>query len=140
MNTWYTIKNIQTVDTPALVVYPERAYENIRILKSFMPDTARLFPHVKTHKSPEITKMMMEAGIDKFKCATIAEAEMLALAGATEILLAYQPIGPKIDRFVYLVKQYPTSTFSCLIDNIDSAKSIADAFQKRMLVIDVFLD
>lgn len=128
------------MDTPALVVYPERANENIRILKSFVPDTDRLFPHVKTHKSSEITKMMMKAGIRQFKCATIAEAEMLAMSGARNILLAYQPAGPKVERLLKLVLKYPVSIFSCIIDNLESAKTIAAAFKKAYTSIDVLID
>lgn len=41
---------------------------------------ARLWPHIKTHKMAEVVQMQIEAGIDRFKCATIAEAEMAAKA------------------------------------------------------------
>ena len=40
---------------------------------------------------------MLAAGIRKFKCATIAEAEMLAQCGAPDVLLAYQPLGPQAE-------------------------------------------
>ena len=39
----------------------------------------RLWPHVKTHKLPQLVRMQLSHGIRKYKCATIAEAEMLAL-------------------------------------------------------------
>lgn len=42
---------------------------------------------------------MIDAGITAFKGATIAEIELLASVGAKDVLLAYQPVGPKIDRF-----------------------------------------
>ena len=45
-------------------------------------DAKRLVSHVKTHKMCEIVKMQLEASISQFKCATIAEAEMLADAEA----------------------------------------------------------
>ena len=35
----------------------------------------RLRPHVKTHKTREIARMLLDAGVTKHKCATIAEAE-----------------------------------------------------------------
>ncbi|MFY8152388.1 MAG: ATP-binding cassette domain-containing protein, partial [Hyphomicrobiales bacterium] len=38
----------------------------------------RLRPHLKTHKLPELIRRQVELGITKFKCATIAEAEMAA--------------------------------------------------------------
>jgi len=137
---WYSINNLDTLDTPALAVYPERVAENIRILKSFVPDVERLCPHVKTHKSPEITKLMMEAGFNNFKCATIAEAEMLAMTGVKKILLAYPPIGPKVHRLINLTKKYLTADFSCLIDNLSSATALSHEFEKNNLTINVFID
>src|SRR6187551_690388 len=81
---WYFINNLSEVDSPALVIYPDRVSENIKTLVSSIDDVNRLRPHIKTHKSAEVTKMMLAAGIHKFKCATIAEAEMLAAAGAPD--------------------------------------------------------
>src|ERR1700710_1787043 len=108
---WYTIKDIDQLDTPALVIYPERVKENIRILKRMIDDVARLRPHVKTHKCTETALLMMNAGINKFKCATIAEAEMLGMCKAPDVLLAYQPIGPKLDRFIQLILLYSNTRF-----------------------------
>ena len=137
---WYTISNINELDTPALVVYPERVRENIRRAIDLVGDPARLRPHVKTHKSPQVTRMMLEAGIQKFKCATIAEAEMLALEGAPDVLLAYQPIGPKVKRLTALIQKFPSTKFSCLIDSPDAAQAMADVFDAAGLVVPVWLD
>src|ERR1700750_934200 len=120
---WYIINDIEKLDTPALVIYPERVKENIVILKSMIDDVSRLRPHVKTHKSKEAALLMLDAGITKFKCATIAEAEMLGMANAPDVLLAYQPVGPKLERFIKLNKVYPATKFSCLVDNSISAQS-----------------
>ena len=139
-NDWYTIKNIDEIDSPALAIYPGRVRENIRIMKTFVPDVGRLRPHVKTNKSPETTRLLLEAGIYKFKCATIAEAEMLAVENAPDILLAYQPVGPKILRLAELVSRFPISKFACLIDNIESARNISSVFEKKGTKIDVFID
>src|SRR4051794_34995793 len=106
MNPWYEIENVELIDTPALIVYKERVEENIRVLLSMIDDPKRLRPHVKTHKTKEVSQLLMQAGIYKFKCATIAEAEMLALVEAPDVLLAYQPFGPKLQRFATLIKAY----------------------------------
>ena len=58
----------------------------------------RLRPHVKTHKMAEIAQLQVAAGIDKFKCSTLAEAEMLARLVVTDILLAFPQVGPNADR------------------------------------------
>jgi len=80
MKEWYSIDNVEEIDTPAVVVFPDRVKENIRIMKSFVPDFSWLRPHVKTNKSSEISKLLLDAGVTKFKCATIAEAEMRSIA------------------------------------------------------------
>lgn len=140
MEDWFIIKNIDQLDTPALVVYPDRVRENIRVLKQFVPDVNRLRPHVKTNKCAEICRLMMDAGIYKFKCATIAEAEMLGNLNAKDVVLAYQPVGPKINRFIQLIKSYPATKFSCLIDHIECAGVISTEALRQNLCIPVFID
>ena len=137
---WYTISNINEIDTPALIVYPDRMRENIQQLKEMIHDTDRLRPHVKTHKTKEVTSLMMAAGINKFKCATIAEAEMLGMCQAADVLLAYQPFGPKLRRFVKLIKNYPDTVFSCLADNLISAEDISQVAVENDITITVFID
>src|SRR5690606_26226530 len=114
---WYRIEGISEVDSPALVIYLDRVKRNISTLLEMADDVNQLRPHVKTHKSEDISRMMLEAGIQKFKCATIAEAEMLSQSGAADVLLAYPAQGPKIDRLIGLMKKYPQTKFSCLVDN-----------------------
>lgn len=103
-------------------------------------DVARLRPHVKTHKSPDVTRFMLNSGITKFKCATIAEAEMLGMVNAPDVLLAYQPEGPKLSRFIDLIIAYPATRFSCLVDNEQSAESISQAALSRAVEIAVYID
>lgn len=140
MPEWYEFKEPEKIDSPALVVYPDRVRENIRILVSMVDDIARLRPHVKTNKSGNACQLMMEAGIQKFKCATIAEAEMLATTGAKDVLLAYQPVGPKLKRFAELVKKFTPTLFSCLIDNLASATDMNEYFTLEGLRVPVYLD
>ncbi len=128
MANWYQINNIEQIDSPALLVYPERVRSNINIALNIIGDKDRLRPHVKTNKAREVCKMMLESGISKFKCATIAEAEMLALAGAPDILLAYQPVGPTIKRLMNLIVAYPVPAFSCIIDNEEIAREVNNAY------------
>jgi D-threonine aldolase len=137
---WYTIADIDALDTPALVVYPDRVRENIRNAVALVGDPARLRPHVKTHKSPDVTRLLLEAGVRQFKCATIAEAEMLAMGGAPDVLLAYQPIGPKAVRLTQLIRKYPATKFSCLIDNEAAARAMAGVFAAAGLTVPVWLD
>ncbi|GAA0524088.1 D-TA family PLP-dependent enzyme [Chitinophaga japonensis] len=137
---WYTIHNVDLIDSPALLVYPDRVRDNIQLLKSRIDDVHRLRPHVKTAKIAEVVQLMQEAGIQKFKCATIAEAEMLGQVNAADVLLAYQPVGPKITRLAALVEAYPQTAFSCLVDNEQAAAAIAAHFAVQQRPLPIWLD
>jgi D-serine deaminase-like pyridoxal phosphate-dependent protein len=137
---WYTIENIDTLDSPALVVYPQRVKENIDNAIKLVGDPGLLRPHVKTNKIAEVCTMMLEAGITHFKCATIAEAEMLGNIQAPDVLLAHQPVGPKAERLLKLVQFFPATHFSCIIDNVETAKALSDLFQADKRVLDVYID
>jgi D-threonine aldolase len=137
---WYEINSINELDSPALVVFPDRVKHNIHLAIEMIGDVSRLRPHIKTNKSKEVSQLMLEAGITKFKCATIAEAEMLAQCNAPDVLLAYQPLGPKLNRFISLIKKYPATKFSCLTDNTDAANEQSAAFVKNNLSVPVYFD
>ena len=137
---FYTILNADKVDSPFLAVYPERIKANIQLLMSLFNDKNQIRPHVKTHKCPEVVQLCLDTGITKFKCATIAEAEMLALTGARDILMAYQPVGPKLVRFLNLMTNFPDCNFSCLVDNQETAQLIAEEANKRIIHVKVWID
>jgi D-serine deaminase-like pyridoxal phosphate-dependent protein len=138
---WFTIQNVDTIDSPALVVYKERVHKNIQLLKEMVHgNVGRLRPHVKTNKITEVCLMMMEAGITKFKCATIAEAEMLALIEAPDVLLSYQPVGPKAHRLAALIEKYPATKFATVVDNMQVAEKLSQLFAERKLTLDVYID
>jgi D-threonine aldolase len=132
---WYKTININEIDTPALLIYKDRAQQNIAKAIEMVGSVEQLRPHVKTHKIKEVAEMMQAEGIQKFKCATIAEAEMLGMINAKDVLLAYPVIGPKIKRVKALKDQYSNTRFSCLIDNFEAAKNLSDTFSKETLSV-----
>lgn len=140
INPWYTVQNIETVDSPALLLYKSRIEENIRLAKEIIGDIRFLRPHVKTNKIAEVCRMMLAAGITHFKCATIAEAEMLASIGAPDILLAYQPVGPKVNRLLNLIKAFPRIQFACLVDNTGHAEALNKAAAADHITLSLFID
>jgi D-serine deaminase-like pyridoxal phosphate-dependent protein len=137
---WYTIENIDQIDTPCLVLYRERIRMNIDNAVKLVKNIDNLRPHVKTNKIAEVCNMMMEAGVTKFKCATIAEAEMLAIIKAKDILLAYQPTGPKAERLNSLAQRYPETEFSCIIDDLEVATQLSKIYSRSGIMLNVFID
>ncbi len=140
MKDWFYIDNVESFDSPALVVYPDRIRNNIALAKEMIGDVQRLRPHVKTNKMSEVCTMMMEVGIIKFKCATIAEAEMLGMIHTPDVLLAYQPIGPKQQRLISLIKTYPQTLFSCLLDNEETAQQLSDVCSQNSTTLKIYID
>lgn len=137
---WFQIDTVNELDSPCLVIHPDRVLQNIRTAKRMVRDVQAFRPHVKTHKSPEAVRLLLAEGITKFKCATIAEAEMLARSGTPDVFLAYQPVGPKIFRLRELQKGYPSTRFSCMVDNEETARAIAAAFEHEDLSMRVLID
>lgn len=136
----HRISDADNIDSPALLVFPDIVRKNIAAAIQLVGDPARLRPHVKTHKSPAAARLMLEAGIQQFKCASIAEAEMLARAGAKDVLFAFPLQGPKISRFLQLIQTFPEIQFSCLVDNARSADAISAALEAAELSLGVYLD
>src|SRR5260221_7663200 len=136
---WHKVSNVEEVASPALLVYPDRVDANIQGMLR-VAGGERLRPHVKTHKLPEVVRMQIERGINKFKCATIAEAEMTALCGATDVLLAYQPVGPNIARFIQLAKSLSRTKFSTIADDANVLRSLSAAAAEADREVDALVD
>lgn len=137
---WYEINNAGEVPSPALLVYPDRIRKNIQKMIEVTGGTDRLRPHVKTHKMPEIIKLQMEAGIGKFKCATISEVEMVASCGAKDILLAIQPVGPNVGRLFQMKEKFPETDISCIADSENAVRQLSDMAVSKGTELKVWLD
>lgn len=137
---WFRIENEAEVASPALLVYPERIAENISRMITLAGGAARLRPHVKTHKLPQVVRMLLDRGIGKFKASTIAEAEMTAAAGGRDVLLAYPAVGPTAGRLAELVLHFPETRFHALADSDRGVADLAAAAAAKGVTLDVLVD
>jgi D-serine deaminase-like pyridoxal phosphate-dependent protein len=137
---WYEMANVNDVDSPALLMYPDRVEENVRRMIKIAGGANRLCPHVKTHKLAELIRLQLSLGVTRFKCATIAETEMVAAAGASHVTLAHQPVGPKAARLIQLIKQFPKTKFSTIVDDEKVIRELSRLALAAGEKISVFLD
>ena len=137
---WNVVDNVGEVNSPALLVYPDRIEHNIRKMVEISGGVDLLRPHVKTHKMKEVIKLQMKHGIYKFKCATISEAEMVARCGAKDILLAIQPVGPNLGRFFRLKQLFPDSKISCIADSAEIILQLSQMACQTGLNTHIWLD
>ncbi len=140
MNLWHEVLNAAEVNTPALLVYPDRVEENLRRMIAIAGGVDRMRPHVKTHKLPQIIQMKRQLGIRRFKVSTIAEAEMTAAAGGEDVLIAYQPVGPNVRRMIELIRQFPGTQFAAIVDDAGQVEVIAGAARAAGVVVPLYVD
>lgn len=137
---WHELSDTENVISPSLLVYPDRIEHNIRTMIATAGGTENLRPHVKTHKTAEIIIMQLEAGIKKFKCATIAEAELLGICDAPDILLAMQPVGANMERFFRLMDKFQNLKFSALVDNRTTLNQFSQKAKLKEVIANLWLD
>ena len=131
---------LDTLNSPMMVIFRDRLQANLDSMLVMAGHPSRLRPHCKTHKMEHIIRMWVEQGVTKHKAATIAECEMLAAAGATDILFAYNPVGPNIGRVVALATKYPACRLSVTTDHERPLQLLSAAAEKANVTIGVMLD
>ena len=137
---WYELSETKTTSSPALLVYPNRVQYNAALMLKIAGDANRLRPHIKTHKMAEIIQLQLQLGIQKYKCATLAEAELLAKTGAPDVLLAMQPVSVHLENFIHLIEDFPKTKFSTLVDNYQSFEAFKKTAFDKNLIIDLWVD
>ncbi|MCC6716282.1 MAG: alanine racemase [Acetobacteraceae bacterium] len=98
---------ITDLDTPALLVDLDIMAANIaRAAAECRANAIAWRPHIKGQKTPEIVKQEIAAGAIGATCAKLGEAEIMAQAGITDLLIANQIVGPqKIARLIALLNR-----------------------------------
>jgi D-serine deaminase-like pyridoxal phosphate-dependent protein len=126
--------------SPSLVIFRDLVEANLAEMVRIAGSPARLRPHCKTHKMREVIELELARGITRHKCATIAEAEMLAEAGVNDIFWAYNPVGPNIGRVVRFVQKYPHVKLSVTGDHPSPISILANELASARKSVEVLLD
>lgn len=95
------------IDTPALLLDLDVMERNLHKMATYFHTVeANLRPHVKLYRAtPILAHLQLQAGAIGLTCAKLSEAEVLASAGITDILIANQIVGArKIQRLANLAK------------------------------------
>jgi D-serine deaminase-like pyridoxal phosphate-dependent protein len=115
----YRIRDLSSVMTPALAIYPDIVRSNIDFtLQLLGGDPLRWRPHVKTAKLESVMRILVERGVTQFKCATTLELVTACHAGTKDILIAYPMTGANAVRVSQIAAQYPRVQISALVESI----------------------
>ncbi len=136
----YSFEGQETLISPTLVYYKDIIEANIDKAIEIAGGTEKLWPHMKSHKMAKMLAFMQKKGIDKVKCATIAEAEVAAKAGMKRVIVSYPLVGPNIPRIVALVKAFPEVDFYAIGEDYGCLKTLSDLAAAEGLRINVLID
>lgn len=114
------------VETPALMLDLDKLRRNIEQMAAFFRGRpANVRPHAKTHKTPQIARMQMEAGAVGVTCAKLGEAEVMVQGGLKHILIANQVVGAsKARRLALLNKE---AEVIAAVDSLANVKQLSEA-------------
>lgn len=126
-----------TLRTPYPVVSASRLKANIARMQALATHAGvRLRPHAKTHKSPVIARMQIEAGAVGICCAKLGEAEVFADHGIRDIRLPY-PVNPSnADRVGALLDRV---TLSIIVDDEDVARDWSSAMTRAGKTLNILV-
>lgn len=131
---------LSNIHSPSMIVFADRVRENINRIIKVAGNANRLRPHCKTHKMAAVVGLLLERRILKHKAATIAEVEMLVDAGAMDVVLAYNPVGPNIDRVASLLQQHSTLKLAVTADHPAPLRQLSGTLASQGLTVGVMLD
>jgi D-serine deaminase-like pyridoxal phosphate-dependent protein len=125
--------------TPALILDLPAAKRNItRMADRLSTLPARIRPHIKVHKSPELARLQVEAGAIGLSCATVWEAIVLVDTGLDHIFLVNTVAGPaKIRALAELAAR---ADVMVAVDDADNAAALSEAARVAGSQLGVFIE
>jgi len=123
--------------TPYLLVDPEILAANANAMGRLARDRGVLLrPHAKTHKTPQIARLQLEAGATGLTVATVSEAEAFVAAGVTDLFLGY-PLWVDPDRGARLRAVSRRATVTVGIDSVEGARALAAQVPGTSVLVEV---
>ncbi|PWU17971.1 MAG: hypothetical protein C5B48_15320 [Candidatus Rokuibacteriota bacterium] len=124
-------RSVDQVETPVVILDLDRLEANLQRLQSYADAHAiALWPHTKTHKSPEIGLRQVAIGAQGLTVAKTGEAEVFHEAGAPRILVHYPPLGAdKWDRLARMAGEGLELTVA--VDSLPAGEGLSHALSQR---------
>lgn len=132
-------RNIEEVDTPAVIVDLDVVEANIRRFQDYCDRSGlHLRPHIKTHKIPELARAQLAAGAVGINCQKISEAEVMADAGIADILITFNILGP--EKLVRLHRLAGRCTLSVTADDPAVVAGLSNALAGAQFPLNVLVE
>lgn len=130
---------MRPVSTPALIVDLDVFESNVAAMEEMLKDTGKTVrPHFKTHRTPELAVRQLGGAATGVTCATVGEAEAVAAAGLTDILIANEVVDPaKLDRVVDLARRV---TVTLAVDTAEPVAALSSRASAAGVTVRVLID
>ena len=107
------------VETPCFVILEDVIDHNLERTAALAGGVDRMVPHVKTHRSPWLTRYLVDQGVKAFKTATPREVEMVLQAGSPEVVWSYPTTGlAAIARVLEAANTFPNARVTGVVDSV----------------------
>jgi D-serine deaminase-like pyridoxal phosphate-dependent protein len=130
---------LEQLETPALLLDEARMDRNIERMRSQARRLGVSFrPHVKTNKSMDVTRRIMETPQGPITVSTLREADYFAAHGVTDILYAVCIAPNKLDHVMAL--QDKGVRLTLILDSIEAARMLAERAKATERHFDVLIE
>jgi len=119
--------HLDDLDTPCLTVDLDVFERNVRSCFSRLAGV-HVRPHLKTAKSPEVARLLLDAGATGVCVAKLGEAEVMLAGGIEDVLITSEIAGRvKVRRLALLESEWPAARVRIVVDSWDGASAIDEA-------------
>ena len=132
-------RNRRELITPALIMDLDVVRRNIQFMMQRLSTMkARLRPHVKCQKSPELARLQVQAGAIGVCTATVWEAMVMSASGVEDVMIANQ-VGGR-EKIATLAKAAQDGHLTVAVDDTRNAEDLSSAVQAARSKLDVVIE
>jgi D-serine deaminase-like pyridoxal phosphate-dependent protein len=125
--------------TPALIMDLDVVRRNVQFMMQRLSTMkAKLRPHVKCQKSPELARMQVQAGAIGVCTATVWEAIVMSSSGIEDVMIANQ-VGGR-EKITALAKAAKHGHLTVAVDDPDNAEELSAAVQAAKSTLEVVIE
>ena len=132
-------KHRSELATPALVLDLPSVRRNIEKMADTLKGMpAKIRPHIKVHKSPELARMQVDAGAIGISTATVWEAVVMVRSGLDSIFIVNTVAGP--DKLAAIAALAREGEVMVAVDDAANAAEIAKAARAAGSTVGVLIE
>ena len=130
---------LDVLETPCLVLEKSRLIANVaRLKRHLQPFGVRLRPHLKTAKSIDVARLVMDGAQGPITVSTLREAEYFFSHGVTDLLYAVGIAPNKLDHVFDLRRR--GVNLAIILDNLETAQLVAAKSVERRDPLPVLIE